>query len=44
VVRAETEKEVLKQVTAHAKTIHNLGAVSEEVVTKVRQVMRDYED
>jgi predicted small metal-binding protein len=44
VVRAETEEEVLKQVTAHAKTVHNLEAVSEEVVAKVRQVMRDYED
>jgi predicted small metal-binding protein len=41
VVRAETEEEVLKQVAAHAKSVHNLQAVSEEVVAKVRQVMRD---
>jgi predicted small metal-binding protein len=41
VVRAETEEEVLKQVAAHAKAVHNLQTVSEEVVAKVRQVMRD---
>lgn len=44
VVRAETEDEVLKQVAAHAKTVHNLETVSAEVVAKVRQVMRDDED
>jgi len=41
VVRAETEEEVLKQVAAHAKAVHNLETVSAEVVAKVRQVMRD---
>ena len=41
VVRAETEKEVLKQVAAHAKAVHNLETVSEEVMVRVRQVMRD---
>jgi predicted small metal-binding protein len=41
VVRAETEEEVLKQIAAHAKTVHNLETVSPEVVAKVRQVMRD---
>jgi predicted small metal-binding protein len=41
VVRAETEEEVLKQVAAHARAVHNLQTVSEEVVAKVRQVMRD---
>jgi predicted small metal-binding protein len=40
-VRAETEEEALKQVAAHAKTVHNMETVSEEVVKKVRQVMRD---
>jgi predicted small metal-binding protein len=43
VVRAETEAEVLKQVAAHAKTVHNLEKVSEEIVAKVRQVMRDHD-
>lgn len=41
VVRAETEDEALNQVAAHAKTAHNLEAVTEEVVAKVRAVMRD---
>jgi predicted small metal-binding protein len=41
VVRAETEEEVLKQVAAHARTVHNLATVSEEIVAKVCQVMRD---
>jgi predicted small metal-binding protein len=41
VVRAETEEEVLKQVAAHAKAVHNLDTVTKEVVAKVRQVMRD---
>jgi predicted small metal-binding protein len=41
VVRAETEEEVLKQVAAHARSVHNLNAVSEEVVAKVRRVMCD---
>jgi predicted small metal-binding protein len=41
VVRAETEEEVLAQVAAHAKAVHNLETVTDEVVEKVRQVMRD---
>jgi predicted small metal-binding protein len=41
VVRAETEEEVLAQVAAHAKAVHNLETVTEEVAEKVRQVMRD---
>ena len=41
VVRAETEEEVLQQVADHAKTIHNLETVSDDVIEKVRQVMRD---
>lgn len=41
VVRAETEEDALQQVAAHAKTVHNVETVSEEMVEKVRQVMRD---
>jgi len=41
VVRAETEQEVLEQVAAHAKAIHNIETVPPEVVEKVHQVMRD---
>jgi len=38
VVRAETEEEALKQVAAHAKVVHNIETVPDEVVKKVRQV------
>jgi predicted small metal-binding protein len=41
VVQAETEEEVLQQVAAHAKAVHNLDAVSDELVARVRSVMRD---
>ena len=41
VVRGETEEEVLKQVAAHAKAVHNVETVTEEVVQRVRQVMRE---
>lgn len=41
VVRAETEEEVLAQVAAHAKAVHNIETVPPEVVEKVREVMRE---
>ena len=41
VVRAEPEEKVLKLVAEHAKTVHNLTEVTEEVVAKVRKVMRE---
>ena len=41
VVRAETEEEVLQQVAAHAKAVHDIETVPEEVIEKVRQVMHD---
>lgn len=41
VVRAETEEEALAQVAAHAKTVHNLETVTDEIARKVREVMRD---
>lgn len=44
VVRAETEEEALKQVAAHAKAVHNLETVSDEIVAKVRQVMQDEDE
>ena len=43
VVRAETEEEVLTQVASHAKEVHGLDEVSEEVVAKVRSVMYEEE-
>jgi predicted small metal-binding protein len=41
VVRADTEAEVLNLVAAHAKSVHNLDTVTDEIVEKVRSVMRD---
>ncbi len=39
VVQAETEDEVLKLVAEHARTVHNMDDVSQEVVDKVLEVM-----
>ncbi len=41
VVRAETEEETLAGVAEHARTVHGLETVTDEVVEKVREVMRD---
>jgi predicted small metal-binding protein len=41
VIRAETEEEVLKQAAEHARTVHNLQEMNEEVVEKVRGAIRD---
>lgn len=41
VIRAETEEEVLRLVAEHAKDVHNMKEIPEELVEKVRKVMRD---
>lgn len=41
VIHAETEEEVLKQAAEHARTVHNLQEMTEEVVDKVRGAIRD---
>jgi len=41
VVHAETEQEVVEQVAAHARAVHNIETVPPEEIEKVRQVMRD---
>lgn len=41
VVRAETEEELLQKVAEHAKTVHNLDEVNDEVVAQVRSVIRE---
>lgn len=41
VVRAETEPELLNLVAAHAREVHHLESVSEEVVGLVRKVIRE---
>ncbi len=41
VIRAETEEEALQMVAEHAQSVHNMDQVPEDVVEKVRTVMRD---
>ena len=41
VVTGETEKEVLEKVASHAKEAHNLTEISDDVVAKVRSVMKE---
>ena len=41
VIQAETEAETLKLVAEHAKSVHNMGEVSQEVVDKVLEVMHE---
>ena len=41
VIRAETEEEVLKQAAEHARTVHNLQEITDEVVQKVRAAIQD---
>ncbi|MFQ5857779.1 MAG: DUF1059 domain-containing protein [Anaerolineae bacterium] len=41
VARAETEEEILEKVAEHAQTVHNMDEIPEEVLAKVRSVIRD---
>ena len=41
VVRAETEEELLQQVAEHAASVHALEEVTDEIVAKVKSVMRE---
>ena len=41
VVRAETVDELLGQVAEHAKSVHGLTEVTEEVVEKFKSVIRE---
>jgi len=41
VVRGETEGEILNKVAAHAKEVHNMSEIPDEVAEKVRSVMRE---
>ena len=43
IVRAETEEELLQQVAEHAKSAHGLTEVTDEVVEKVKSVIREEE-
>lgn len=40
IVRAETEDDLLHQVAEHAQTVHGLEKVTDEIVAKVKSVIR----
>jgi predicted small metal-binding protein len=41
VIRADTEEKILKQAAEHAKAVHNMKEIPEEVVAKVRAAIRE---
>ena len=41
VARADTEEEIMKQIAEHAITTHGVKDMPEEVVVRVRSVIRD---
>lgn len=41
VIQAQTEEEVMNLAAEHARTVHNLQEITEEVITKVRSAIRD---
>ncbi len=43
VVRAKTEDELLQKVAEHAKTVHNVNEVNDEMINKVRSVAKEEE-
>lgn len=40
VVRAESEDDLLQQVAVHAQSVHGLAEVTDEIVAKVKSVIR----
>ena len=40
VVRSDSEEELLQQVADHAKSVHGLEEVTDEIVEKVKSVVR----
>ena len=40
VVRAESQDDLLQQVAAHAQSVHGLKEVTDEIVAKVKSVIR----
>jgi predicted small metal-binding protein len=41
IARAETEEDVMKQIADHANTTHGVKDMPEEVIARVRSVIRD---
>lgn len=40
VIKAETEDEVLQKAAEHARTVHNLDKITDEVIAQVRSAIR----
>jgi len=43
VIRAETEEEVMQQAAEHAKTVHDVQELTDEIVQKVKAAIQDEE-
>ncbi|MFW2368785.1 MAG: DUF1059 domain-containing protein [Desulforhopalus sp.] len=41
IVKAENEEDLLQQVTEHAQTTHGLEKVTDDIVAKVKSVIRE---
>lgn len=41
IVRAETEDDLLQQVAEHAQSVHGLELVTDEIIAKVKSVIRE---
>jgi predicted small metal-binding protein len=41
VVKADSEEEVLKMAAEHAKQVHGVGQMTDEMVQKVKTIIRD---
>lgn len=41
VIQAKTEEEVLAQAAEHARTVHNLQEITDDIAAKVRSAIRD---
>ena len=41
VIRAETEEEVMQQAAEHAKTVHDVQELTDEIVQKVKAAIQD---
>jgi len=44
VVKAENETELLSKVAAHAKEVHNVQEITEEMVKKIKSVIHEVEE
>lgn len=41
IVKAETEEDLLQQIAKHAQSVHGLEMVPDEIIAKVKSVIRE---